>query len=246
MRRFRPARAPTISALVAILVFCSLGFWQVRRHQWRTADLAAKNAEIDRPPVPFAEVLAAPEAHSWRRTQARGRFDVARSLVVGPRVERDQAGVRVITPLRLASSDDGNAPAVVLVDRGFVPELRIDAFLAEDRDAGEVDVVGLARALARTDATPGSGAHRARRLRFEPARPEDVVEVVAGLPYAIAPVLLVAESSSAAAPPDALPRASFPRPESPVDHRAYAFIWFASSAAVLAAWLEHSLRRGRE
>src|SRR5262249_58838212 len=48
---FRPGVALTLISLGAVAFFCSLGVWQVRRYQWRTADLAQKSARIELPPV---------------------------------------------------------------------------------------------------------------------------------------------------------------------------------------------------
>ena len=96
-------------AVVTIVAFVNLGFWQLRRHdekvQLRDAVAAAQAMD----PIP---ILEAP-AGSYRRVTASGTFDGS----LQTRVLRSQAGVsgyHVLTPFLLG---DGTA---VLVDRGWI------------------------------------------------------------------------------------------------------------------------------
>jgi cytochrome oxidase assembly protein ShyY1 len=58
----------------------------------------------------------------------------------------------------------------------------------------------------------------------------------------LAPILVQLEGD----PATPRPVAGFERPRSPVDHRGYALIWFASAAACFASWVEFGRRRARE
>jgi len=242
LQSFRPARGPTVLTLVAALAFCSLGVWQVRRHQWRTADLAEKSARITLAPVSLAEAVVDPDASAFRRAELRGRFELGDTILVGPIERGRELGARVFTPLRLADAPDA-APRV-LVDRGFVPQSETARFLPPD--GGESDVVlvrGLALPLALRDARPGSREGRRTYFpRFSPDRPGLVAKLNAQLPYSLQAVMVQSAEPEAGG----LPIGEAARPVSPVDHRGYALTWFAVGALSLAAWIEYGRRRARE
>ncbi len=238
MSAFRPGRGPTVITLVAVLAFTALGVWQVRRHFWRTADLAEKSARIDAPAVAFAEALQDPRAAAFRRVVALGRFELADTVLVGPVSHKHQLGARVLTPLRVGDSD-----VRVLVDRGWIPERAVQDFLPREEEAPTVDVTGLALELAVPSSGVGSRAKRRTHFgRFHPDRPGLVSDLTDQLPYALAPVMVLSIESG----PGGVPFAEPSRPVSPVDHRAYALIWFAVAVLSAAAWVEYGRRRGRE
>jgi surfeit locus 1 family protein len=251
VKGFRPERGPTIVTLIAVLAFCGLGVWQVRRHVWRTADLAEKSARIDLPPVPLADAVRDPDAYSFRRAEIHGRFELADTVLVGP-VERGmELGARVLTPMLLEGDPDG-APRV-LVDRGWVSQNDTPRFLppetpSEASESEIVEVSGLALPLAIPPADgkntgPGSREQRHTHFpRFNPDRPGLVEKLTAQLPYALLPVMV----QSARPEPGGSPIAEPARPVSPVDHLGYAFTWFAIAALSVGAWVENGRRRARE
>lgn len=223
-----------------VLVLCSLGVWQLRRNVWRAEWLAARNARIDLPPAPIAEVLADPQAFQDRRARARGRFVPEESIAA-----RDpEGGARLLTPLALAPPAAADAP-LLLVDRGLVPGPQLESFLVADasREAGEVEITGLVFRLALQPVEPSSAPERHRDWqRFDPARPDAVAALQAQLSRPLAPVLLQAEASA----PGALPLAGITRPTSPVDHVAYALFWFGLALAAIAHWVGFGFHQARE
>jgi surfeit locus 1 family protein len=226
-----------VITLVAVLSFGALGVWQVRRHLWRTADLAEKSARIDAPAVAFSDALRDPRGSAFRRVVVQGSFEPADTVLVGPVSHAHQLGARVLTPLRV----DGTGVRV-LVDRGWIPERAVRDFLPRDEEAPVVQVTGLALELAVPSRGPGSRAERRTHFgRFHPDRPGLVADLTAQLPYALAPVMVLSIESG----PGGIPFAEPSRPVSPVDHRAYALTWFAVAALSLAAWVEYGRRRGR-
>ena len=242
MPRFRPGLVPTLATLFAVGVLCALGAWQVRRLHWREADLAAKNAQIDREPLVLADALADPAAHAYRRVRARGTYDHTQSIVVAPVSRGLDDGARVLTPLLLPGSD-----LALVVDRGWVPTSELDAFLSADLGKGSlpVEVTGLAFRLDLGDAAPGSvepSTRRVRWMRFDPSRRTQVDALQAQLPYRLAPLLLQAQSDGTSE----LPLGGFERPTSPVDHRSYAITWFSMAGVALATWVGLGLKQGRE
>lgn len=242
MKGFRPDRGPTILTLVAVLAFCGLGVWQVRRHVWRTADLAEKTARTELPAVALADALRDPDGHAFRRAELRGRFELADTVMVGPVERGNELGARVLTPLRLEGDPD-TAPRV-LVDRGWISQSETPRFLPPASGESEVvEVSGLALPLAIPNEGPGSRELRHTHFpRFNPDRPKLVAKLATQLPYALLPVMV----QSAQPEPGGGPIGEPARPASPVDHRGYAITWFAVAALSLGAWIEYGRRRARE
>ncbi len=242
MRGFRPDRGPTILTLVAVLAFCSLGVWQVRRHLWRTADLAEKSARSELAPVALADAVHDPDGNAFRRAELHGRFELSDTILVGPIERGREIGARVFTPLRLVDGPDDAAR--VLVDRGWIPQSETARFLPPE--SGESDVVvvrGLALPLALRDAVAGSRERRRTHFpRFSPDRPSLVAKLNAQTPYPLAAVMVQSVEPESGG----LPIGEVAHPVSPVDHRGYALTWFAVGGLSLAAWIEYGRRRARE
>jgi len=225
-------------ALGAVAILCGLGTWQVQRHHWREADLAAKRARLAQPPLPLAEVLADPEAAAGRRARARGRYDHDQAIVV-VRVPRDgREGARILAPLR---TPDGFA---VVVDRGWAPYPALAETLESGEPEGSVEVVGRVFPLAMEPVEPGSAERRrVEWVRFDPHRPGHPTALQAQVPYPLAPVLLQREAE----PGSALwPRGGISEPTSPVNHVHYAITWYGLAAIALATWVGLGLRGGQE
>lgn len=95
-----------------------LGQWQFHRLDDRRAENTLVRDNLDRPPVPVADVLAvgrpAAARDEWRKVTAHGTWDDEHTIVVKYRTRDGAAGVDVVTPL---VTGDG---AAVLVDRGWM------------------------------------------------------------------------------------------------------------------------------
>jgi cytochrome oxidase assembly protein ShyY1 len=255
MAGFRPGLGPTLLTLGFAACCAALGAWQVQRHLWREGDLAARRARLERPPVSLAEALRDPAGHAFRRTAARGRFELGDTVVVSPVARGHELGARILTPLRLEGEPEA-APRL-LVARGWVPAEAVSRFLPPEATApggapaagaqaplGEpVQVEGVVLELAVGEGVPGSRAARqTHRSRFNPDRPGLVGKIQEQLPYPLLPILLQATGDEAGG----LPAGEPVQPVSPVDHRTYAFTWFAASALSLLTWFEYGRRRARE
>jgi cytochrome oxidase assembly protein ShyY1 len=97
-------------AIVTVVGFVNLGFWQLRRLDEKVALRDAVAAAQAMDPIPIDEAPGG----SYRRVTASGAFDAS----LQTKVIRSQAGVsgyHVLTPFVLA---DGSG---VLVDRGWIP-----------------------------------------------------------------------------------------------------------------------------
>ncbi len=242
MAGFRPARGPTVLTVLAVFAFCALGAWQVRRHVWRTADLAEKSTRITLAPVSLEGALLDPDANAFRRAEVSGHFELSDTILVGPVERGHELGARVFTPLRTQGAPK-TAPRV-LVDRGWIPQAETARFLPPESGESEtVAVRGLALPLALRDARPGSREGRRTYFpRFSPDRPGLVAKLNAQLPYPLAAVMVQSAEPESGGMPIGEPA----RPVSPVDHRGYALTWFSVGILSLAAWVEYGRRRARE
>jgi surfeit locus 1 family protein len=212
--------APLVLGLVGVAVLLSLGAWQVRRLEWKTAILAEIEARLAADPVP---VPSAPDpvADRYLRVRAEGRLLPGEIHVYtsGPGLG---VGYRVIAPMALA---DGRR---ILLDRGFVPIEAKDA----PRPPGPIAVTG-------NLVWPEEGAPRpdlGRNIWI--ARDVPLMAETLGTE----PVLVVAAASDAPEPPVPQPVT----PNIPNDHLSYAITWFGLAAVwamMTGLWLWRIKRR---
>jgi surfeit locus 1 family protein len=131
---------PSLWAGAAFIVLIGLGTWQVERLFWKRDVIAARQAAIAAPPGALPTSLEAARGLEYHRVAAIGRFLGERELFLGATDTDGHLGYHIVAPLRLG---DG---AVLLVDRGFVPESRkLPASRAEGEPQGEVTATGLVR-----------------------------------------------------------------------------------------------------
>jgi surfeit locus 1 family protein len=231
------ARTRSLVALVAaaasIALTVSLGNWQLRRADEKLALQAAWDRAAQAAPLVVAgSDIAAVAGRLPLRVQLRGRFLFAHEVWLDNRQMDGQAGLLLVTPLRLA---DG---AVVLVNRGFARRDPRDRMRLPEvaRPQGEVTVEGLAVAhTARVlqlgeNAPAGGGPLVWQNLDY------DAFERVSGLAVA----RWVVQQTSGA--DDGLLR-NWPRLAAGVDkHHGYALQWFSLAALIAALTAFFGLR----
>lgn len=115
--------------VAATCLIYSLGFWQLRRMEWkknliemRRERLAMPRVALKGSPYPWKDQV---ENFVYRLVEVRGVFDHRKEMLIGPRPGSDDSGTTVsgylvVTPLRL---EDGST---VLVNRGHIPGDRAD------------------------------------------------------------------------------------------------------------------------
>ena len=131
-------------ALVGIIVFTQLGFWQLRRHENRRAENVLIESRLEADYTPLDRLLAEPGPHpdamEWRRVEVTGTFLLDDEVLVQGRSYLGQSGHHVATPLLL---ENGRA---ILVNRGWVS---IDAIgppiINAEPPAGRVTIRGVVR-----------------------------------------------------------------------------------------------------
>jgi surfeit locus 1 family protein len=221
---------PTAMAVPALAVLLGLGTWQLQRHEWKSALIAAREAALAAPPIALPSSFDAAR-HAFRRVRLEGRFLHEREMHTGPRTRDGQAGLEVITPLLL---DDGSA---VLVMRGWVPAARTaPETRAEGQVAGRVMVEGLIRRPAARgrfvpDNQPGDN------IWFSP----DAAAMAAHAGLDRARDFFV--EAGPAANPGGLPRGRRYRVALPNDHLGYAITWYALAVALLVIYILFVRRR---
>lgn len=109
----------TVLVLIAVGVMVRLGVWQLHRLEGRRAANAVIARQLSEPPIAIDAQTAGtvdPNILSFRRVSLRGDWDYAHEMELRYRSYDGQAGIHLLTPLRLTGSD-----TYVLVDRGWIP-----------------------------------------------------------------------------------------------------------------------------
>lgn len=209
--------AGTVLAVVVAGVFAALGFWQYDRHHEKQDTVRAARAAYAAPAP--ALVPDTPPA-SGDRVEAAGTYLPAGEALLAGQDRGDDAGVDVLTPMRLA---DG---AVVVVDRGWV---RTGAPVPAP-PAGRVTVRGewrQTRALTDRDTV--------RELDGRPLLPRvDVDRIVTGDPASPAGWIQAQYQDPPPGPGD--PQLPEPPQPSSVNHMQYAIQWWALALIPLIGW----------
>lgn len=210
-----------LSLSLACAGLCALGVWQVQRRAWKLDLIERVDTRIHAAPV------AAPAPSAWpgvsavrdeyRHVRLEGRFLPGRDTRVQALTVLG-AGFWVLSPLR---TDDG---AVVLVNRGFVP----DGDDAAAPPAGRTQVTGLLRL-----SEPQGGFLR----RNAPAQDRWYSRDVSAIAHArgldaVAPYFVDADAAVGVA---GWPRAGLTVTRFSNNHLGYALTWFALAAMVAGA-----------
>jgi surfeit locus 1 family protein len=232
--RFRPYPGATIATVIALIILCGLGAWQLERLQWKLALIESVNRNLAAPPLTLDRILALDgEAAQYRRVTVDGRFDHAREAYAFITSSGGQAVYHVLTPLVLA---DGRA---LMIDRGAVPESRRDpATRAAGNPQGPVSVTGVWRRPDPPNAfTPPPD--RGKRIWYA----RDVAGIAAADKLRlVAPVVI-----EAGATPN---RGGWPKGGQTVvefrnQHLSYAVTWFGLAACLFGVWLAYHISKGR-
>lgn len=125
-----------IFALLAIMLFTRLGFWQIERAKEKKQMLTAHETLAKKAPIVWQPGDKLP-AH-YQQLQVHGNF-LPHVLLLDNQHYQHQFGYHVISPLQLA---DGH---IVLIDRGWVAgDITRQSFPAIHSPLGEVNLTGSA------------------------------------------------------------------------------------------------------
>lgn len=114
-QRFKPPLWPTLAAVLAIILFLKLGFWQLSRAEEKEASFEQLAHYAQLPPVNIPNSLVKPDEFLYHRVDVNGYFEAERTIFLDNKIHQGVAGYYVLTPLRLVNSTN-----YVLVNRGWV------------------------------------------------------------------------------------------------------------------------------
>jgi cytochrome oxidase assembly protein ShyY1 len=214
--------------ILLVVVMINLGFWQLRRLDFKRDRNALIESRMDQP-VAAVEDLVGPDADAaavdgarYRRVDATGTYDDDATVIVRNRSQDGAPGGWLVTPMTVAP---GTTVGVVRGFVGFQPDGDLVAAPAPD---GQVTVEGLVIDPSRLDGTA----------------PRDLAPFLAG--DGVVPALVLAQDSTPpepAAPTDAReqpaigPIVPVPPPElSEGPHLSYAVQWFIFSTIAIVGY----------
>lgn len=218
--------------LFLIPAFISLGMWQWRKAETKTALQISLDTRSSEPPVLMPGTPVDAESLRYRRVILRGTYDTARQILIDNRLHQEQAGYHVITPLRIAGSN-----LHVLVNRGWLPAAA-DHRIAPIAEApvGEIELTGIAiiptQRFFNLAPQPTSG--------WEPVWQNlDLERFRQAVPYPLQSVIVQLDPTA-----DGGFIRQWPRPDERAErHRSYALQWFGFAIASLGIWGYFLIRR---
>jgi surfeit locus 1 family protein len=224
---------PSISVVIALALLVSLGIWQLERLAWKNglvAMIAARTTAAPTPLPPEADWShLAVDDYAYRHVTLQGTFEHGKEARVfrplsDPRGRYSGLGDLILTPLRLPSG------AVVIVNRGFVPEDRIDpATRADGQIEGLVTLTGLMREPeTRNPFTPADEPDKHLWYTRDPAS----IAAAYGLDR-VAPFTIDADASAIKG---GLPQGGETVLSLPNDHLSYALTWFGLAFGLLVVY----------
>jgi surfeit locus 1 family protein len=228
----------TIFALAAFALLIGLGVWQLQRLQWKQGLIAEIETRTKAPPIGLAEALALArngDDPSYLHLRVAGRFenDKERHLYG---IADGAPGWHLITPL---VAEDG---AVVLVDRGFVPDaMKEKATRPQSLIEGETSVTGLVR-LSENQGTFTPNTEIERNRWYYRDLDGMARSMFGDKPPNVAPFFLEADESG---PPGSWPLGGQTRLDLPNNHLQYALTWFLLAlglVVIYAVYVRQALR----
>lgn len=215
-------------------VLCWLGTWQLERLHWKETLIATVDRHMSAPPLSLDQIqrMTGEEAQ-YRKVMLHGRFDHGKESYVFATAGEGVAVYHVLTPFRT------DAGRVMMVDRGAVPEGRLDP---KSRAAGNVDGQTQVTGVWRVPDPPGLFTPKpdpARRIWY--ARDVAAIAAADGLTLA-APVVIEADATPN---PGGLPEGGQTVVTFRNQHLSYAVTWYGLAAVLLGVWLAYHISRGR-
>lgn len=225
-----------VPALALAAIFAALGQWQLGRAGEKEAMLKAAEGAKSAAPLRLSGD-AVPGLQRPVNIVASGHFDAARELLLDNQSHEGRAGLRVLTPFRIAGSGSH-----LLVDRGWLaidPGTRRPSSIAPPV-VGPTEIRGLLTALPGVGVRMGDGA-----IEFDGGPPLLAYLDQSSLRDALGEGLVAGVLRLDPEMPGGFLRAYEPVPAAmpPARHRGYALQWFALSATVVLTWGLLAFRR---
>lgn len=209
---------PPLAALVLVVLFTALGFWQLERAEQKRELQASFEGDGE-----HQSVDAGLTPSRYQRLSATGRFLNERQFLIDNMVQDGRLGYYVITPMHL-----GGSRPLLLVNRGWIARGAGGEKPSITTGSGMRTVKGLAGHLPRVGVRPGAALENAGdwpKLATFPT----LEDLSSALDREVLPFVLLANPD----PSSGLVRRWEPREMGQARHLGYAFQWFALAAAVV-------------
>ncbi len=234
---FRFRWIPFVATVLLVSLGVSLGRWQERRAEQKTALAAKLQAGNAAAPLTLEPRPMAAEALEWRRVAVSGQFLPQWALYLENRPYQGRAGFYVLMAFKIAGSD-----LHVLVERGWLPRNTAQRERMHEyaTPQGTLTIEGIARLNA---------GHVMQLGSAPPLRPGAIVQNVDLDQLAAASGLrlqpFVLEQRSVAGQADDQLVRDWPAPSLGVEkHRGYAFQWYALALTAFLFFVLTGFRRG--
>lgn len=112
-REFKPSIVMTLLTLCGVILFTSLGLWQLERAGYKQDILSRFEARLDAEYTEFNELDLRHDLQ-YKKVILRGGYDFQRSMLLDNQVNSGRVGYHVISPFVLDSG------SIMLVNRGWV------------------------------------------------------------------------------------------------------------------------------
>ena len=115
--RFQPSWRASLLLALFLPLFTGLGFWQLQRAGEKAALNALREARAQEAPIRLgSESPETLDDFRYHPVEATGEYDPAHQFLLDNQLEGSTPGYHVLTPLKLAGSDQA-----VLINRGWAP-----------------------------------------------------------------------------------------------------------------------------
>jgi surfeit locus 1 family protein len=220
----------TLLVLICVGILSSLGVWQLHRKLWKENLIAAMTARLNAEPEPLPPSSQwgklTQEADEFRRVNFSAQFlPRQEAFVYTPgsalRTDVEGPGYFVFAPARLP---DG---AVIVVDRGFVPENRKQAGRSEASEP--IQIVGVLRWPEEPSLfTPAAESKSNLWFLRDPKSMSTQGHWNAGAPFYV--------DQESPVPPGGLPKPGKLEMHLRDDHLQYAITWFGLAAGLVGVY----------
>ena len=104
----------TIFVFFSIILFCSLGTWQIYRLQWKVDLISEINNGLNSEPVFYSNT----NIKNYQKVKFSGIFDFAKQIYLYSLNNKGKPGYDIITPLKINSNE------ILLINRGWIQKDR--------------------------------------------------------------------------------------------------------------------------
>ncbi len=231
---FKPMVWPTVAAVLLLAVFTALGFWQIRRGDYKSAIVAsAQQQQL----LPAMELSGAPmdlKSVRYRTVRVTGSYETRYTMYLDNKIHQGRVGYQVVIPLRIAGTS-----AYVLVNRGWVAMGPSRAELPKIAIPAGVSTVQGMLQLPSKDVSSFGASNRSNAGWPALYRWTDVLALAAESGLPLKPYIILEQSTQT----DGLVRDWQLISDSPDKNYAYAMQWFTFAGIVLLLWVKLNLKR---